>query len=60
MKTMQEVQAMLRDLQQLYTDVRLLDRDAIARIEEGARSTPTAKICAMPAATRAAAAATVP
>ena len=35
MKTMQEVQAMLRDLQQLYTDVRLLDRDAIARIEEG-------------------------
>lgn len=32
MKTMQEVQAMLRDLQQLYTDVRLLDRDAIARI----------------------------
>ena len=40
MKTMQEVQAMLRDLQQLYTDVRLLDRDAIARIEEGARSDP--------------------
>ena len=40
MKTMQEVQAMLRDLQQLYTDVRLLDRDAIARIEEGARSNP--------------------
>lgn len=60
MKTMQEVQAMLRDLQQLYTDVRLLDRDAIARIEEGHAPTPTAKICAMPAATRAAAAATVP
>jgi len=40
MKTMQEVQAMLRDLQQLYTDVRLLDRDAIARIEEGERSDP--------------------
>ena len=40
MKTMQEVQAMLRDLQQLYTDVRLLDRDAIARIEEGVRSDP--------------------
>ena len=40
MKTMQEVQAMLRDLQQLYTDVRLLDKDAIARIEEGARSDP--------------------
>ena len=40
MKTMQEVQAMVEDLQQLYTDVRLLDRDTIARIEEGARSNP--------------------
>lgn len=60
MKTMQEVQAMLRDLQQLYTDVRLLDRDAIARTRRESAPTPTAKICAMPAATRAAAAATVP
>ena len=40
MKTMQEVQALVSNLQQLYTDVRLLDEATIARIEEGVRSDP--------------------
>ena len=40
MKTMQEVQTMVWDLQQLYTDVRLLDEETIGRIEEGERSNP--------------------
>ena len=37
MKTMQEVQTLISDLQQFYTDVRLLDAAAIGRIEEGVR-----------------------
>lgn len=53
MKTMQEVQTLISDLQKFYTDVRLLDAAAIERIEEGVRSN-----CAMPAATGAAAATT--
>ena len=40
MKTMQEVQTLISDLQQFYTDVRLLDAAAIERIEEGVRSNP--------------------
>ena len=40
MKTMQEVQATVNDLKELYADVRLLDAEAIARIEDGARSNP--------------------
>ena len=40
MKTMQEVQATVNDLKELYADVRLLDAETIARIEEGARSNP--------------------
>ena len=58
MKTMQEVQTLISDLQQFYTDVRLLDATAIERIEEGVRSNPRRKTCAMPAATEAAAATT--
>ena len=37
---MQEVQATVNDLKELYADVRLLDAEAIARIEDGARSNP--------------------
>ena len=37
MKTMQEVQTLISDLQQFYTDVRLLDAATIERIEEGVR-----------------------
>ena len=40
MKTMQEVQATVNDLKELYADVRLLDAETIARIEDGARSNP--------------------
>ena len=40
MKTMQEVKTLMEALQQLYTDVRLLDKDSIGRIEEGVRSDP--------------------
>ena len=40
MKTMQEVKTLMEALQQLYTDVRLLDKDSIGRIEEGERSDP--------------------
>ena len=40
MKTMQEVQATVNDLKELYADVRLLDAEMIARIEDGARSNP--------------------
>ena len=40
MKTMQEVQATVNDLKELYADVRLLDAETITRIEEGARSNP--------------------
>ena len=40
MKTMQEVQATVNDLKELYADVRLLDAETIARIEEGTRSNP--------------------
>lgn len=43
MKTMQEVQTLISDLQQFYTDVRLLDAAAIERIEEGVRSNPKAE-----------------
>lgn len=43
MKTMQEVQTLISDLQQFYTDVRLLDAAAIERIEEGVRSNPNAE-----------------
>ena len=43
MKTMQEVQTLISDLQQFYTDVRLLDAAAIERIEEGVRSDPKAE-----------------
>ena len=43
MKTMQEVQTLISDLQQFYTDVRLLDAAAIGRIEEGVRSNPNAE-----------------
>ena len=43
MKTMQEVQTLISDLQQFYTDVRLLDAAAIERIEEGVRSNPHAE-----------------
>ena len=43
MKTMQEVQTLISDLQQFYTDVRLLDATAIERIEEGVRSNPKAE-----------------
>ena len=40
MKTMQEMNTMMENLRQLYTDVRLLPPETIARIEEGARSNP--------------------
>jgi len=43
MKTMQEVQTLISDLQQFYTDVRLLDAATIERIEEGVRSNPNAE-----------------
>lgn len=43
MKTMQEVQTLISDLQKFYTDVRLLDAAAIERIEEGVRSNPKAE-----------------
>ncbi len=43
MKTMQEVQTLISDLQQFYTDVRLLDAAAIERIKEGVRSNPNAE-----------------
>ena len=43
MKTMQEVQTLISDLQQFYTDVRLLDAATIERIEEGVRSNPKAE-----------------
>ena len=48
MKTMQEVQTLISDLQQFYTDVRLLDATAIERIEEGVRSNPKAVLCLPP------------
>ena len=58
MKTMQEVQTLISDLQQFYTDVRLLDATAIERTKRACAQTPRRKTCAMPAATGAAAATT--
>ena len=40
MKTMQEVKALMKDLEGLYADVRLLDKPTIDRIQEGERSNP--------------------
>ena len=40
MKTMQEVQALIRNLREIYTDVRLLDEATVERIQEGKRTDP--------------------
>ena len=40
MKTMQEVQALIRNLREIYTDVRLLDEAMVERIQEGKRTDP--------------------
>ena len=40
MKTMQEVQALIRNLREIYTDVRLLDEATVERIQEGERTDP--------------------
>ena len=40
MKTMQEVQALIGSLREIYTDVRLLDEATIGRIREGAATDP--------------------
>lgn len=42
MKTMQEVQALIRNLREIYTDVRLLDEATVERIQEGKRTDPCA------------------
>ena len=40
MKTMQEMQRLMEDLRELYTDVRLLDAETVGKIKEGARVNP--------------------
>ena len=40
MKTMQEIRALMEALREIYTDVRLLDAEAIGRIQEGAPTDP--------------------
>ena len=36
MKTMEEIQQLMKSLKELYTDVRLLDEETLRKIEEGA------------------------
>ena len=46
MKTMQEMQLLIENLRELYTDVRLLDAETIDKIEEGKRTNPYGeKLC---------------
>ena len=40
MKTMEEIQQLMKSLKELYTDVRLLDEETLRKIEEGACTEP--------------------
>lgn len=40
MQTMQEMQRLMEELRELYTDVRLLDAETIGKIKEGSRVNP--------------------
>ena len=40
MKTMEEIQQLMKSLKELYTDVRLLDEETLRKIEEGAWTEP--------------------